>query len=75
VEKFKFFGMTLTSLISIHEEIKSTLKSGNACYDLVQYLLSSSLLPKYIKIKIHITKILPETWCSGGYLGLRGTRQ
>jgi len=35
---------------SIHEEIKSRLKSGNACYHKVQDLLSSSLLSKSLKI-------------------------
>ena len=44
---------------SIQEEIKSRLKSRNACYHLVQNLLSSSLLSKNIKIKIHRTIILP----------------
>jgi hypothetical protein len=50
------------------EEIKSTLKSGNACYHSVQNLLSSRLLFKNLKIKIYRTKILPvvlygrETW-------------
>ena len=49
-------------------EIKSWLKSGNACYQPVQNLPSSSLLSKYINIKIHRTVILPvllygcETW-------------
>ena len=38
---------------SIQEEIKSRLKSGNACYHSVQNLLSSSLLSKNIKIKIY----------------------
>jgi hypothetical protein len=53
---------------SIHEEIKNRLKSENACYHVVQNLLSSSLLYKNIKIKIHRTVILPfilygcETW-------------
>ena len=37
---------------SIREEIKSRLKSGYACYYLVQNLLSFSLLSKNIKIKI-----------------------
>jgi len=59
VQKLKYLGMNLTNLISNQEEIKSKLKSGNACYHLVQNLLSSSLLSKYIKIKIHITIILP----------------
>ena len=53
---------------SIHEEIRSRLKPGNACYHLAQNILSSSLLSKNIKIKIYRTTILPvvlygcETW-------------
>ena len=59
---------TLTNQNSIQEEIKSRLKSGNACYHSVQNLLSSNLLSKNIKIKIYRTIILPvilygcETW-------------
>jgi hypothetical protein len=44
VEEFKYLGTTLTNQNSIQEEIKSRLKSGNACYHSVQNLLSSSLL-------------------------------
>jgi len=44
---------------SIQEEMKSGLKSGNACYHSVQNFLSSSLLSKNIKIKIYRTIILP----------------
>jgi len=68
MEEFKYLGTTLTDQNSIQEEIKSRLKIGNACYDLVQNLLSSSLLSKNLKIKIHNTIILPvvlyvcETW-------------
>ena len=58
VEEFKYLGTTLTYLNSIQEEIKSRLKSGNACCHLVQNLLSSSLLSKNIKIKIYRTIIL-----------------
>ena len=53
---------------SIREEIRSRLKSENACYYSVQNILSSSLLPENIKIKIYRTIILPfvlygcETW-------------
>jgi di/tripeptidase len=36
VEQSKFLGTTLTNQNSIHEEIKSRLKSGNACYHSVQ---------------------------------------
>ena len=68
VEEFKYLGTTLTNQNSIAEEIKSRLKSGNACYHSVQNLLSSRLLSKNLKIKIYITVILPvvlygcETW-------------
>jgi len=58
VEEFKYLGTTLTNRNSIQEEIKSRLKSGNACYHLVQNLLSSSLLSKNLKIKIYRTIIL-----------------
>ena len=51
VEEFKYLGKTLTHQNSIQEEIKNRLKSGNACYHLVQNLLSSSLLSKNLKIK------------------------
>ena len=59
VEEFKYLGTTLTNQTSIAEEIKSTLRSGNACYHLVQNLLSSRLLSKNLKIKIYRTIILP----------------
>jgi len=59
VEEFKYLGTTVTDQISIQEAIKSSLKSGNACYHSVQNLLSSSLLSKNTKIKIHRTIILP----------------
>jgi len=68
VEEFKYLGTTLTNQNSIQEETNSRLKSGNACYHLVQNLLSSSFLPKNLKIKIYRTVILPavsyecETW-------------
>jgi hypothetical protein len=55
VEEFKYLGTTLMNKNSIQEEIKSRLKLGNACYHLVQNLLSSSMKPKNIKIKIHRT--------------------
>jgi len=44
---------------SIQEEIKSRLKSGDACYHLVQNHLSSTLLFKNLKIKIYRIIILP----------------
>jgi len=50
------------------EDIKNRLRSGNACYHSVQNRLSSRLLSKNLKIKIHRIIILPivlygcETW-------------
>jgi len=64
VEEFKYLGTTLTDQNSIHEEIKSRLKLGNACYHSVQNLLSSRLLSKNLKIKIY--RILFCPWfCMG----------
>ena len=68
MEQFKHLGTALTDQNSIQEEIKSRLKSGNACYHSVQNVLSSSLLSKNIRIKIYRTIILCvvlygcETW-------------
>jgi hypothetical protein len=55
VEQFKYLGTTttLTDQIFTHEEIKSRLKSGNACCHSVQNPQSSSLLTKNIEIKIY----------------------
>jgi hypothetical protein len=68
VAKFKYLGTTLTNLYDIHDEIKSRLNSGNACYYSVQHLLSRRLISKNLKIKIYKTVILPvvlygcDTW-------------
>ena len=50
-------------LNSIQEEIKSRLKSGNACYYSVQNILSSSVLSKNLMIKMYRTIILPVALC------------
>ena len=68
LEEFKYLGTTSTNQNSIPEEIKSRMRSGNACYHSVQNLLSSRLLSKNLKIKIYRNIILPvvlygcETW-------------
>jgi hypothetical protein len=68
LEEFKYLGTILTNQNCIQEEIKSRLKLGNVCYHSVQNILSSSLLPKNINIKINTNIILPvvlygcETW-------------
>jgi hypothetical protein len=59
-------GTTLTNQNSIHEEIKSRLKSGNDCFHSVQDLLSPSLLSKNVKIKIHRTFHLASCFVWGG---------
>jgi hypothetical protein len=68
MEKFRYLGNTLTNQNDIHDEIKSRLNSGNACYHSVQNLLSSLFISKNLKIKIYKTVILPvvlygcKTW-------------
>ena len=68
MEQFKYLGTTLTYQNFIHEEIKSRLKSGNACYHSAHKLLLSTFLSKNVKIKIYRTIMLPvvlygcETW-------------
>ena len=73
MEQFKYLGTTIANQNSIREEIKGRLKS-------VQNLLSSSLLPRSLKIKIYRTVILPvvlygcETWSFTLREGERGLR-
>ena len=68
VDECKYLGTTVTHQNSIQEEIKSTLKSGNACYHSVQNLFSSSVISKNLTVKIYRNINLPvvlygcETW-------------
>jgi hypothetical protein len=57
-QHLKYLGTNLKNQNSIQEEIKSRLKSGNACCNSVQNLLSSTLQFRSIKIKIYRTLIL-----------------
>ena len=77
VEQFKYLGAILTDKNSIQEEIKSRLKSGNACSYSVQNRLSSCLLSKNLKISIYINIILPVVlyWCETWLLTLREERR
>jgi hypothetical protein len=56
--QFKYFG-TIANQNLIQEVIKRRLNLGNACYHSVEYLLSSHLLSKIIKIGIFRTIIFP----------------
>jgi hypothetical protein len=66
--KFRYLGTTLIDQNHMHEEIKSRLNWGNACYHSVHSLLSSRLLSRKLKVKIYKTIILSvvlygcETW-------------
>ena len=68
MEEFRYLETPVTNQNSIQEEIRSSLRSGNACYHSLQNTGSSSLLSTYIKIKIHGNIILSldlygcETW-------------
>ena len=68
VEEFKYLGTTLTNQKSFAEEIKSRLRSGNACYHSMQNFLYSRLLSKNFMIKIYRTIILP-VFCMGVKFG------
>jgi hypothetical protein len=69
VEEFKYLGTTLTNRNSVHEEIKSRLKSATACYYSVHNILSSRFLSKNTKITVYRTIILP-VFCMSVKLGL-----
>jgi hypothetical protein len=74
VKQFQYLGTAVLNQNYIQEEIKSRLKSGNACCHSEQNLLSYRLLSKNIKIEICRTIICLlflygcETWL----LTLRG---
>jgi hypothetical protein len=60
VAKFIYLGTTLTDQNHMHEEIKSRLNLGNACYHSIQNLLSPRLLSSIIYL----------LFCMGVKLGL-----
>jgi hypothetical protein len=69
VVRFKYIRTTLKDQNHMHEEMKSRLNSGSACYHSVQNLLSSCRLSRNLKVKIYKTIILP-VFCMGVELGL-----
>jgi hypothetical protein len=68
VSQLKYLGTTVINQNLSKDEIKRSIKSGNACYHSVQNLLYSRQLSKNLKIRIYMPKILPmvlygcETW-------------
>ena len=65
VEEFRYLGTALNHN-AVQEEIKSRLKSGNACCHSVQNILCSGLLYKNLKIRIFRNIILPVVLCGCG---------
>ena len=61
-------GVTVANTNDIREEIKLRINMGNACYYLLEKILSSHLLSKKLKVNTYKTIILPvvlywrETW-------------
>jgi hypothetical protein len=59
VSQLKYLETTVRNQNLILEEIRRRLNSDSPCYHSVQEPLSSRLLPKNVKIRIHKTIILP----------------
>jgi hypothetical protein len=51
----KYLGMTVANQNLIQEEIMRRINLDNACYNLVQNILSSHMLSKNIKVRIQKT--------------------
>jgi hypothetical protein len=71
VSQFKCLGTTVRNQNLIQAKINRRLNSGNACYHLVQNLLSSRLLSKNVKMRIYNLKVgcLHPVACTRSGLG------
>jgi len=52
--KVEIFGTILTNQNGIHEEIKRSMISGNACYHLGENVFSSRFLSKNTRMNMHL---------------------
>jgi hypothetical protein len=69
VVKFRYLGTTKTTNQNcMHNDIKSRLNSGNACYHSVHSLLYSRLLSRNVKVKTHKPQVC-HFFCMGVKLG------
>ena len=59
MEKFKYLGVWVTNTNDIREEIKRRIHMENACYYLLDKVLSSRLLFKKLKVNAYTTIIFP----------------
>jgi hypothetical protein len=57
--KLKYLGTTGTNQSIFTNNLKNRLNSGNACYHSVQNLLSSRLISKSLRFKLHNIIIVP----------------
>jgi hypothetical protein len=77
VTHLRYLGPTITNQNLIQEKIKRRLNSGNACYHSVPNRLSSRLLSKNIRLRIHKTVVLAVVLygCETSSLTLREERR
>jgi hypothetical protein len=71
----KYFGKKVTNQTLVHEEIKSRLISGNACYHSVQNFLPSRLLSKIYNVALALYGFEPRSLTLGQDTSMRMTEK